>query len=598
MSNPLPKEVVPPTAVLGDGLRLIVRFVRAHPASFLVALLGAVAFSGALVAASFVIGWVTEEVAIPILQRGEEAPLQTALVAVGGVAVLKGIAIILRRGGGAYLVYKTQQDTRNLLLEHQMDLSFSWFSRQSLGDLLSVVDVDTQQSTFIMAPLPFASGVLILLVGATAMIAFIDPWVGLAVGVGILVIAVIEVRAVDRVYPMWEYVQDLRGEVASLAHETFDGALTVKALGREDTEIDRFSAASQQLRDRLIDVNVTWEHYRVIIQALGLVLSVVVVVVGAMRVDIGAVRPGEVISIVYLLALLTFPLLFIAFILFDLAAGVAAWRRVNAVLEVDDRVAYGAEAARPAKSPAWVKGDAVSFGYGGDPVLRGVDLDIEPGTTVAVVGATAAGKSTLAMLLARLWDPEDGRLRLDGRDLRSFARSELAREVAYVPQSAFLFDDTIRENIALGVDFDDSEIVQAARTAGAHGFIGALPEGYQTVIGERGASLSGGQRQRIALARALVRQPRLLVLDDATSAVDPSVEAEILQSLKRSELPSTVLVVAYRPASIQLADEVVFVHGGRVLAHGDHDELIRSEPAYAALVRAYEEDARQVEVGQ
>lgn len=208
-----------------------------------------------------------------------------------------------------------------------------------------------------------------------------------------------------------------------------------------------------------------------------------------------------------------------------------------------------------------------------------------------MVGATGSGKTTLMLLLARLWDPDTGRITLDGRDLRSFARSELSTEVAYVPQTTFLFDDTVRGNITLGAPLSDDEVEEAARLAGAHPFIVELPMGYDTRIGERGTTLSGGQQQRLALARALVRRPRLLLLDDATSAVDPSIEAEILRRLTKAELPSTVVIVAYRRASIVLADEVLFIEHGRVIAQGSHEELLASIPGYARLLRAYEDDA-------
>jgi ABC-type multidrug transport system fused ATPase/permease subunit len=271
---------------------------------------------------------------------------------------------------------------------------------------------------------------------------------------------------------------------------------------------------------------------------------------------------------------------------------IPAWERVAAVLNTSETVAYGAETAHLDGGAAPVDSDRVSFRYEDDePVLSEVVVDIGAGRTVAIVGPTGSGKTTLTLLMARLWDPGTGRIQIDGRDLRSFARYELSREIAYVAQTAYLFDDTALGNITMGLDLPVEEVYSAARLAGAHDFIEELPDGYATRIGERGASLSGGQRQRLALARALVRRPRLLIMDDATSAVDPSVEAEILRGLRSSELPSTIVIVAYRPSSIRLADEVIFVEEGRVAAQGSHTDLLATEPGYARLVQAYEHEA-------
>ncbi len=395
---------------------------------------------------------------------------------------------------------------------------------------------------------------------------------------------------------MWEKVQEARGKVSSVAHESFDGALTVKSLGREQYVSDKFGAASDALRDDLIAVNSTWTTYQTVIRALPQAITIALIIVGALRIDAQVLTPGDLVTVTYLLALLAFPIQLIGYVLWDLAGSKAGWVRIEEVFEADDFVGYGNLEASPDSGPAPVTTGSVGFGYEeGVPVFDGLELELRAGVTLAVVGPTASGKSTLTRLLARLWDPDTGDIRLDGRDVRDFAVSELPQEVSYVAQDAFLFDDTVGGNIALGGAFTSDDIRKAARLAGADEFISELPEGYDTALGERGITLSGGQRQRIALARALIRKPRLMILDDATSAVDPSVEADILKSLKAAALPSTIVVVAYRPASIRLADEVVYVDDGRLVAHGTHPDLLQSTPGYARLVQAYEEDARRQE---
>jgi ATP-binding cassette, subfamily B, bacterial len=300
-----------------------------------------------------------------------------------------------------------------------------------------------------------------------------------------------------------------------------------------------------------------------------------------------------VVTVAYLLTIVSFPIRSIGWLLGEFPRSVVGFRRVRAVLEATGEMRYGAGAVA-VENEGGARLEVAGLAYAYDPdqeLLEEVTFTVEPGRTVALVGATASGKSTLTTLISRLVDPDDGAILLDGTDLRDLARGELAKSLAVVGQTAFLFDDTVRGNVTLGADVPDEEVWAALRAAQADGFVAALPHGLDTQLGERGTSLSGGQRQRLTLARALAGAPRLLVLDDATSAVDPRVEAGILGALRgdaETAMPASILVVAYRRATIALADVVVYIEHGRVVATGGHAELLATEPGYANLVTAYE----------
>jgi ABC-type multidrug transport system fused ATPase/permease subunit len=467
--------------------------------------------------------------------------------------------------------------------------------------LLSNANADVEATWYPIAPFPMAVGVLVMLVVAVVAIVLTDPAlaaVGLLVFPAILLVNFLYQR---RLSPLATRSQALRAELSGVAHESFDGALVVKSLGREAAETARFAAVARELRDANVAVGRVRGAFDPVLEALPSVGVLAVLLVGSARVSAGTLDPGALVSVAYLLMVVAFPIRAIGWVLGELPRAVVGWRRVDRVLRATGAPSYGDVPGGDGDDPVDLRVSDVSFaydGHGGDrdeshDVLRGVTLDVAPARTVAVVGPTGSGKSTLAALLVRLVDPRTGRVLIDGTDARSLARGAVAGAVALVFQHAFVFEDSVRENVTLGGDFTDDEVWSALRLAQADRFVAALPGGLDSVVGERGATLSGGQRQRLALARAVVRRPRLLVLDDATSAVDPEVERRILAGLRQAALPATVVVVAYRRATIALADEVVYVEHGRVLARGTHEELLAGSAGYRNLLTAYERDAAE-----
>jgi ABC-type multidrug transport system fused ATPase/permease subunit len=489
---------------------------------------------------------------------------------------------------------RLQARYRRRVTRQYLRLPLSWHHRHPTGRLLSNANADVEASWWPMAPLPMAVGVLVMLVVAVISMLLADPVlaaIGLLVFPAILLINVFYQR---RISPLATRAQALRAELSAVAHESFDGALVVKALGREADETERFAEVADRLREANVRVGRVRGAFDPILEAMPNLGVLAVLLVGVARIDAGLLEPGTLVQIAYLLTIVAFPIRAIGWVLGELPRAVVGLRRVDAVLQATGALPYGQARPVPSEEPTELRVQRVSYAYeGADGTLSDVNIDVEPGRTVAVVGPTGSGKSTLASLLIRLVDPSTGAILVDGTDARDLAPGVLADNAALVFQQAFIFEDTVRDNVTLGRDIGDDDVWAALRLAQAEGFVAALPGGLDSMIGERGTTLSGGQRQRLALARALAGRPRLLVLDDATSAVDPDVEQRILAGLRDAALPSTVVVVAYRRATIALADEVVYVENGRVVARGTHEELLITSPGYLKLLTAYERDAAE-----
>jgi ATP-binding cassette, subfamily B, bacterial len=584
----------PRGATTREGFAVLWVAIKRERGIFALSTLGSVLFGALTVADAWVLGWATDHVVLPAFRTGEigSGLLWAVLALFLGVAILRAVGIVARRLGAGIMQYRMQAHYRRAVTRQYLSLPMEWHQRHPTGQLLSNANSDVEAAWGPIAPLPMAVGTVAMMVIAIGQMLAADivlAVVGLLVFPAVITANILYQRLAS---PLMTRAQQLRAEVSEIAHESFDGAMVVKTLGREGEETRRFAERATELRDvniRAGRIRAAFDPALAALPNLGVLL---VLAVGVSRVLNGQTVAGDVVTIAYLLTIVSFPIRSIGWLLGEFPRSVVGFRRVSSVLEATGQMSYGDRSMPAGRDGARLDVESVGYAYDStQPVLDEVSFTVDPGRTVAVVGATASGKSTLTTLLTRLVDPDSGRILVDGVDLRDLGAGELASGVAVVPQAAFLFDDTVRGNVTLGADVTDAEVWAALRTAQADGFVAALPQSLDTRLGERGTSLSGGQRQRISLARALVRRPRLLILDDATSAVDPEVEARILGALREGAAGSTLVVVAYRKATIGLADAVVHLEDGRIADRGTHQELLARSPSYATLVNAYEQAA-------
>ncbi|MDQ1384739.1 MAG: ATP-binding cassette, subfamily bacterial [Actinomycetota bacterium] len=571
------------------------RFIVAHPGPFTTSVIGSSVFALTSVLGTIVLGRVTDRVIIPSF-KGHVASgtVWGGAIAIIVVAFIRSAGVITRRYFAGMTASANMATLRHQIADRYLDVPLSFHREHTTGTLLAHADNDVMVASEVINPLPFSTGLVLLIVFSLIALFAIDPLLTL---VGLVLFPAM--FALNRFYTRRvelpaQTVQERVGDVSAITHESFEGVMVVKTLGRQDAEVERLGRAADQLRVARVRVGALRALFEPTLDALPNLAIIMLLAIGGWRVSTGAVSPGDLVQAMALFTLLAFPMRVVGFLLEEMPRSVVALDRIDGVL------AASPEAVPPDPSPLPsggldVEAHRLEYGYvAGVPVLQHCDVRIAAGEVVALVGPTGCGKTTLCELLAGLDRPERGVVRVGGIDLTEVARGDLRASVALVFQESFLFTDTIANNIsigteAIGTDADDTSMRWAAGISQVARFVESLPAGYDTSIGERGVTVSGGQRQRIALARALVRRPRFLLLDDATSAVDATVEARILHGL-RDELDMTTLIVAHRVSTIALADRVFFMQEGRIVATGTHTELLATNRDYEAMVRAYEQE--------
>jgi len=566
-----------------QAYRLVRALLRTQKRTFAVAVLGAAVFAACTVASAMMVRLITDDVIAPRFRDGSVPARRVALVLGGLVALglVRAAAVVVRRTWAGRTSWGVTERLSAEVIDRLVEQPVSWHRRQTTGDLITRAGVDAEASTAVLSPLPYSSGVVVLLGLASVWLVVTDPILGVAavcVFPVLLAINIVYQRRVDRHY---NTAQDELGRLSAAVHESFEGVAVVKSFGAEARETERLAVIARRLREARLSAVRLRSIFEALLDSVPTVVNILLLMGGAFRVRSGDMTVGELTSFMYLFTLLVFPLRLVGYTLSELPHSLAGWQRIRSLLDQPLEADPTMSLRRGADNS--IKAVDLHFRHEDDrEVVRGVNLDIEAGRTVAVVGATGSGKTTLLHLIAGLVAPSQGAITVPQGG------------VQLVFQEGFMLAGSVRENIAFGAELQPDAVELALQVAEAR-FVDSLPDGLDTEIGERGVGLSGGQRQRIALARALVRRPGVLLLDDTTSALDPSTEANVLANLRAALNSTTVVAVASRPSTIALADDVLYLVDGEVVAHGLHDELMVDVPSYRALIEAFEHDREAME---
>jgi len=518
-------------------------------------------------------------------RRGTDT-LTWIVVAIVAVGVVKALLMAGRRVISGRQALGIEKDMREGLYAHLLRLSFGFYDRHQTGQLMSRATVDLQSVRFFLGfGLIFFFQHVLTVVSVTAVLFFVEWRLALiALAITPLIIAV-AYRYSHVSHPVLRDVQQRLGEVATVTEESIVGVHVVKAFAQEERRQERFEKASGAVFTETVRAFRQRAIYVPLLSFLPMLAQAAVLLAAGRMVVSGSLTLGEFFLFNLLLAMLVVPLRSLGMWIGQAQRATASGERIFEVMDEPEGIADRPDALELPPGPGTIRFEAVDFSYApGRLVLEGIDFEIAAGRTVALIGHTGSGKTTLAALVPRFYDVAAGRVLVDGVDVREVGRRSLRREIGVISQDPFLFSATVRENIAFGVlDASDEDVERAARAAQADEFIAELPQGYETVIGERGITLSGGQRQRLAIARALLIDPRILILDDATASVDATTEAKIRTGLTEAMQGRTTIIIAHRLSTIALADEIVVLERGRVVARGPQAELLETSPVFREI---------------
>jgi ATP-binding cassette subfamily B protein len=507
-------------------------------------------------------------------------------IGVAGAALLRLVFSVVRRLVAGRVSLGVEFDLRNLMYRHLQSLELAFFDGQQTGQLMSRSTVDLSQVRFFL-------GYGLIFMAQSALTIVIAGAVMLAVNVELALVALaptpfvvwIAFRYGRRNRPASQEVQQRIAELTAEAEENVSGVRVVKAFAQERRQLKRFDHAVKRVFDQSMVSTRLRAFYSPFIAFLPQIGLALLLLVGGREAIDHTITIGDFVAFYGYVLMLTGPMRTLGVALGMAQRAVGSGARVFEILDREPQLTAPSDAPPLPAGGGRVEMRGVTFGYaGGEPVLRDVDLDVEAGRTVALVGATGSGKTTLVALIPRLYDVDEGAVLVDGADVRDVNLLSLRHDIAMVSDDAFLFSATLRENIAYAdLSASDEQVAEAARRAGLAELVDDLPDGYDTLVGERGLTLSGGQRQRVAIARALLAEPRILILDDATSSVDATTESRIKEALREVMAGRTTFVIAHRLSTIALADEIVVLEEGRIAARGTHEELLDSSPLYAEI---------------